>query len=179
MIGLRVGSVPLKNRRADHVFVCSFGDFGASRHTNARSSESFARMAGWPLLCGDAVSSPSVEVEGEAVDAQGVGEEIQALAVAADAVGSAQPEGVVEMTVDAFGVVPTPVEAVEVGIVGRDWAQVFGSVELALRVVGVAVETNGDRATAPPRRSRTDGQAFMIWARVRPRRAGQECCPFR
>jgi hypothetical protein len=43
-------------------------------------------VAGWPLLCGDAVSSLSVKVEGETVDEEGVGEEIQALSVVANAV---------------------------------------------------------------------------------------------
>ena len=50
------------------------------------------------------VSSP-VAVEREAVDHEGVAQEVEELALVADAVGSAEPEGVVEVAVDGLGVV--------------------------------------------------------------------------
>ena len=92
------------------------------------------------------LSSP-VEVECEAVDAQGVGEQVEGLAQMADAVCSSEPEGVVKVAVDAFGVVATGVETVEVRVVGWDRSQVLGAVELALLVVGVAVQSDGDDTT--------------------------------
>jgi hypothetical protein len=46
-----------------------------------------------------------VSVEGEAVDHEGVAEEVEVLAGVADAVGASEPEGVFEVAVDGFGVV--------------------------------------------------------------------------
>ena len=66
----------------------------------------------------------------------------------AAAVGSAEPQGVVEVPVDALGVVATGVESVEVRVVSRDRAQVLGSVELTLGINGVAVQADGDGAAA-------------------------------
>jgi hypothetical protein len=44
----------------------------------------------------------SVEVEREAVDHEGVAEEVEVLAGVADAVGASEPHGVVEVAVDAL-----------------------------------------------------------------------------
>ena len=53
---------------------------------------------GW----GEAVA---VDVHAQGVDAERVGDHVQQLPAVADAVGSAQPEGVVEVPVDASGAV--------------------------------------------------------------------------
>jgi len=53
--------------------------------------------------------------------------------------------GVVEVAVYGFGVVAAGEEAFEVGISGRDGAEVLGPVQLAGRVLLVAVESHGDR----------------------------------
>ena len=53
-------------------------------------------------------SAPGMAVQGEAVDAEGVGDEVEVLAFVADGVCSAEPEGVVECPVDGFGVVAAP-----------------------------------------------------------------------
>ena len=92
------------------------------------------RFRRWALRGSCALSS-AVEVEGEAVDAQGVGEDVQELAMVADAVCSSEPEGVVEVAVYAFGVVAASVEVFEVGVVWWDGAKVLGAVEFAGCVV--------------------------------------------
>jgi hypothetical protein len=61
----------------------------------------------------------SVTVEGEAVDHEGVAEEVEVLAGMAAAVGASEPEGVDEVAVDRFGVVAARVETREVSPVGR------------------------------------------------------------
>src|SRR3954451_22539275 len=53
--------------------------------------------------------------------------------------------GVVEVAVYGFGVVAAGEEGVEVGVSGRDGAEVLGPVQLAGRVLLVAVESHGDR----------------------------------
>jgi len=68
------------------------------------------------------------------------------LACVADAVGASEPEAVVQATVDAFGVVTSPVEPREVGVAGWDGPQVFGAVELTAGVVVAAVQPHRDRA---------------------------------
>ena len=65
--------------------------------------------------------SPSVAVEREPVDHEGVAQEVEVLAVVADAVGSAEPECVVEVAVDGLGVVAARVEAAKSGSVGAGW----------------------------------------------------------
>ena len=69
---------------------------------------------------GGGLSSPVV-VEREAVDHEGVAEQVHELAFVAEAVGAAEPEGVVEGAVDALGVVAARVEPVEVGVGRRRW----------------------------------------------------------
>jgi len=66
------------------------------------------------------------------------------LAGVADAVGAAEPHGVVEVAVDGLGVVAAGEEPFEVGVAGWDGAQVLGAVELARRVLVVAVEPDRD-----------------------------------
>jgi hypothetical protein len=51
-----------------------------------------------------------VAVERETVDHEGVAEEVEVLAGAADAVGASEPEGVFEVAVDGFGVIASGVE---------------------------------------------------------------------
>src|SRR5690349_5605601 len=66
----------------------------------------------------------------------------------ADAVCASEPECVLEGAVDAFGVVASGIEPVEVGVSGRDGAYVFRPVEFAPLVFVVAVQAYGDRAAA-------------------------------
>jgi len=63
------------------------------------------------------------------------------LAAVADAVCSSQPEGVVEVSLAAFGFVAAPVEVFEVSVVWWDGTRVFGAIEFA------------DRPQAPGQRS--------------------------
>ena len=90
----------------------------------------------------------SVPGEGEAVHAEGVGDEVEVLALVADAVGSAEPEGVVEVPVDGFGVVASFVERGEVQVGHGDGSDVLGAVEPASGVFVGAVEPDGDGAGA-------------------------------
>jgi len=85
----------------------------------------------------------AIQVQRDRVDAQPVCQQVQCLTAVADAVGSAEPEGVVEVAVDAFGIVASPVEAFEIGVAVRDGAHVFGAVELACAVFVVAVQAHG------------------------------------
>ena len=84
----------------------------------------------------------------QGVDAERVRDHVQQLSSVPDAVGPSQPEGVVEVAVDAFGVVASPLEDFEVGVAGWDLADVLGPVELALRVLRVRVESDGDDPAA-------------------------------
>lgn len=61
-------------------------------------------------LGGDGLSSPSVQMQGEAVDAEFVGQEAKPSVVPADAVSAAEPEDAVAVAVNAPGHVVTPVE---------------------------------------------------------------------
>ena len=60
----------------------------------------------------------SVVVQCERVDGECEAEQVEVLAGVADAVGAAEPHGVVEVAVDGFGVVAAGEEAVEVGVSG-------------------------------------------------------------
>lgn len=90
----------------------------------------------------------AMKMHRDGVDAEGVGEHVEGLAEMADAVCPTQPDGVVEVTVDAFGVVAAPVEPFEVGITGRDRPHVLGAIELALAVLIITVETDRDHGAA-------------------------------
>ena len=67
-------------------------------------------------------------VEREAVDHQRVAQQVEGLALVAEAVGPAEPEAVVEGAVDALRVVAAGVDAFEVRIVGGDGPDVLGPV---------------------------------------------------
>jgi hypothetical protein len=90
----------------------------------------------------------SVAVEGDGVDDEGVAEQVEVLAGVAEGVGSPEVEGVVEVAVDALGVVAPGVEPLEVGVGRGDGSEVLGAVELAGGVVVVAVEPHGEGAAA-------------------------------
>jgi hypothetical protein len=74
------------------------------------------------------------------------------LAGVPDGVGSAEPQGVVEVSVDGLGVVSAGVQSGEVGVVGGDGSHVLGPVEAPFVVFGVAVKPNSDRACTGPGR---------------------------
>lgn len=95
-------------------------------------------------------SVPGVAVHGEAVHAESMSDEIEVLALVSDRVGSSEPQGVVERSVDGFSVAAAFVERFEVGVRGWDRSNVFGSVEPTFGVVGGAVETDGDRSSESP-----------------------------
>ena len=63
----------------------------------------------------------SVAVECEAVDNEGVAEEVEALAGVSDAVGAADPEGVFDVAVDRFRVIPAGIAPREVRIERCVW----------------------------------------------------------
>src|SRR5947208_5846283 len=115
---------------------------------------------------GAGVSSP-VTVECEAVDHEGVAEQVEQLAFVPDAVGAAQPEGVIQVAVDALGVIATGVEPGEVGVGGRDDADVLGPVQLAGCVLGGSVEPQRDDAGAE-----VVGEAIVVVPAVAARLVG-------
>ena len=94
-------------------------------------------------------SVPCVALKGEAVHAEGMGDEVEVLAFVADGVCPAEPEGVVERSVDGLGVVAAPVQRCEVRVRGWDRADVLGAVEASGGVVGGAVERTV--MVSPPR----------------------------
>ena len=59
---------------------------------------------------------------------------------------SSEPQSVVEVTVDALGVVAPLVERLEVRITRRDLTDVLGPVELPLPILVVRVQPDGDGA---------------------------------
>ncbi len=62
----------------------------------------------------------------------------------ANAVGAAEPHGVVEVPVDGLGVVAAGKQPFEVGITGRDGPEVLGPVQLPRRVLVIAVQPDRD-----------------------------------
>lgn len=99
-------------------------------------------------LVGRVAGPVAVAVDGQAVHGQGVGDEDEVLALMADRVSSPEEEGVLEGSVDRFGVVASAVEPLEVDVAGGDGADVLGAIELASGVLGVAVEPDRDRSAA-------------------------------
>jgi hypothetical protein len=100
-------------------------------------------------LCSEWLGSTSlVTVKRERVDGEREAKQVEQLAGVADAVGAAEPHGVVEVAVDALGVVAAGEEPFEVGVVGRDGPEVLGPVQLARRVLVVAVEAHRDDLVA-------------------------------
>jgi hypothetical protein len=83
-------------------------------------------------------------VQRERVHGESEAEEVEVLACVSDAVRAPEPHGVVEMTVDGFGVVATREEPFEVGVARRDRSEVLGPVELARLVLVVAVKTDSN-----------------------------------
>ena len=81
----------------------------------------------------------AIKVKCDRVDAQPVCQQVQCLTEVADAVRAAKPESVVEVAVDALGVVASTVKAFEVRVAGRDRSHVLGAVELPCAVFVVAV----------------------------------------
>jgi hypothetical protein len=77
-------------------------------------------------------------------DRQCEAEKIEVLACVSDAVRTAEPHGVVEVTVDGFGVVAAGKQLFEVGIAGCDGPEVFGPVQLPRRILVVAVQPDGE-----------------------------------
>src|SRR3954468_19514443 len=86
----------------------SVSDIAVARRSRParRSVGSGGEDGGWSL---------PVVVERETVDHERVAEQVHELAFVAETVGPAEPEGVVEVPVDALGVVAPLVEPVEVG----------------------------------------------------------------
>jgi hypothetical protein len=89
-----------------------------------------------------------VSVQGEAVDAEREGEQVQVLAGVTDRVRTPQPQGVIEGPVDRLGIVATPVQPIEVRICCWDRSDVLGPVELASNVVFGRVQPHRDDAAA-------------------------------
>jgi hypothetical protein len=96
-------------------------------------------------------------MECEPVDHECVAEQVEVLAVVADAVGAPEPECVVEVAVDRLGVVAAGVKAREVRVGGGDGSDVFGSVQLPCDVVGGAVESDSDDS-----RSEVLGESVVV-----------------
>ena len=71
----------------------------------------------------------SVLVQGDAVHCQGEADQVEVLAGVADGVGPSEPEGVVEVAVDRFGVVAAGIQPGKVRISRGDLADVLGAVE--------------------------------------------------
>ena len=91
----------------------------------------------------------AVRCRARRVDHEREADEVEVLAFVADAVGASEPEAVVESAVDALGVVASPVEPCEVGVVGRDGPDVLGAVELA--AVSSSVPCSRTVIVPPPR----------------------------
>ena len=81
-----------------------------------RSVVGLNRLAAASGRSGVGGSSSGVPVDGDGVDDEGVAEQVEVLAGGAEAVGSSQVEGVVEVAVDALGVVAAGVEPREVRV---------------------------------------------------------------
>ena len=87
-------------------------------------------------------------VQGDAVHCQGEADQVEVLAGVADGVGQSEPEGVVEVAVDRFGVVAAGIQPGKVRISRGDLADVLGAVEAPSFVFGVGVEPDGDGSVA-------------------------------
>ncbi len=87
-------------------------------------------------------------VQGDAVHCQGEADQVEVLAGVADGVGPSEPEGVVEVAVDRFGVVAAGIQPGKVRISRGDLADVLGAVEAPSFVFGVGVEPDGDGSVA-------------------------------
>src|SRR5690349_15646264 len=81
------------------------------------------QLAGW------VAAGPAVTMNGQRVDGQRVGQQVEVLAFVADRVGSSEPERVVDGAVDALRVVASAVHPLEVRIARGDGPDVLGPVE--------------------------------------------------
>jgi len=87
-------------------------------------------------------------VSGEGVDHECEADEIEVLALVADAVGASEPQTVIEATVDALGIVTATIQPREVRVAGGDGPDVLGPVELAAGVVVGSMQPDGDGPAA-------------------------------
>jgi hypothetical protein len=87
-----------------------------------------------------------VVLEREGIDRDREAEEVQRLAGVPDAVGAAEPHGVVEVAVDGLGVVAAGKEPLEVRVARRDRSAVLGPVELSGDVLVIAMKSDGEGA---------------------------------
>ena len=86
----------------------------------------------------------AVAVQGQAVDDQGVGDQVEVLALVADGVCTSEPQRIVEGAVDRLGVVAAPVEGLEVRVGLSDCPQVLRPVQLPAGILVVAVQSDLD-----------------------------------
>jgi hypothetical protein len=87
-----------------------------------------------------------VVLQCERVHRDGEAEEVQQLPGVPDAVGPAEPHGVVEVPVDGLGVIAAGEETLEVRVARRDRSEVLGPVELSGDVLVIAMKSDGDGA---------------------------------
>ena len=107
-------------------------DSPIAERASAPSCRRFEGSGG--LWQGEALAA---HVHDQGVDAERVRDHVQRLATVPDTVRPPQPQRVIEMPVDALGVVASPVQHFEVRIARRDLPHILRPVELALRVLCV------------------------------------------
>jgi histidine kinase/DNA gyrase B/HSP90-like ATPase len=105
--------------------------------------------------------------QGQPIHEQRVADEVDLLAEAAEAVGSSEEQGVLEVPVDRFGVVPACVQACEVGIAGRNGPDVLGSVEVPGPVLAVRMDLRDLARRIYPPLLADQGLAAALEAQVR------------
>ncbi len=81
-------------------------------------------------------------IQREGVHHQRIADQIHQLTSMTDAVSAGEPHRIINTAVDGFGIVPTRVERLEVGIRLGNRTDVLGSVELPGNIVGIPVESN-------------------------------------
>jgi hypothetical protein len=77
-----------------------------------------------------------VAVSGDGVGDEGVGEEVEELAAGTEASSPSKVEVVIDLALRGLGVAPAAIEALVIGVAGRDLAHVLGPVERVVGVVG-------------------------------------------
>ena len=87
---------------------------------------------------------------GQSVHEQRIADQVDLLALAADAVGSSEEQRVNEVAVDRFGVVSTRIEAREIRIVRWDRTNILGPVEALRAILFVRMEPDRDGAATKP-----------------------------
>ena len=86
----------------------------------------------------------AVDVHRHRVHTDRIRDQVQQLTSRTDRMRPPQPQRVVEMPVDALRIIPTLVERLEVRVTGWDLTDVLGPVELALPILVVRVQPDGD-----------------------------------